>query len=701
MLKQKFFVLFSLLISLLFSAIVIVLLPDIFSKFELKVIRQGTVDKRNGIAHYEDLYSEGHSYQIMSFENTEGNAGLKIMDQQNRIVDQWNFPGRLIHRGIRLICGDYDHSGIKKIMVFTQNRDSLLLNCLEPGNSEKISKVKFITKLNVHNGQYDYEITSLLFADLNRDGQNEIIFNVMTGFALQPRKIYAYDFTRDTLICTPLTGSVLQVIDVFDINHDGFPEVFCNSKAPMNYPDPGSIPFSDHSAWLMVFDHNLRLLFEPVEHPGFTSNVYALPFNDHGRGMIVSVFESNKAGSKPKKTSLYDIKGNLLKSRIDSTYPETENYDLVTLGSDRSQLFIFNSNGYVRKLDTNLNPVNTIHIEHLKGTRPVFMNIDNDTLDELITYHPYGNRLLILRNNLEDPAGIELPLTIQALEDLSVKNISHHATCLYLQSGIHWVEIQYEKNKFHYLKYPAYLLIFLIVLSLILVLNKIQNSILKQRYEVRKRITELQLLALNNQIDPHFTFNVLTSVNSYVVQEKPDLAGRQIVLLSGLIRNYLESSDKICRTILEEMEFLNLYLGIEKSRNEDLFNFSIVISPEVNTMWKVPKMVIQIFVENSLKHGIRPKGKGGVLEISVQSSDKMMVIDIKDNGIGRKPAQARNGDSTRRGMKIVGQMFSLLNQYNREKLSYRITDLSDRDQNPCGTEVQLLIPKNLNCIFHA
>lgn len=636
----------------------------------------------------------------MSFENSEGNAGLKIMDQNNRILDQWNFPGKLIHRGSRLICGNIGHSGAKKILFFTQNRDSLLLNCLEPGNSDKISKVRFITTLNVHNGQYDYDITSLRLVDLNKDGHRELLFNVMTGFALQPRKIYAYDFAGDTLISTPLTGTVLHIMDVFDIDNDGYPEIFCNSKAPMNYPSPGAIPFSDHSAWLMVFDHNLKFLFDPVEHEGFTSNVYALPFLHNGKGVIASVFESNRAGSKPKTISLYDGNGTLLKSRIDRNRTDNDNYDLVTLGTDRSQLYLFNAEGYVQRLDSGLNPVKTFRIEHLKGTRPVCMNIDDDTLDELILYSPYGNQLLIIRHDLEDPAIIELPFQSPDYWDLSVINIGKHSTGLYFQMGTNYFEISYRQNRIYHLKYPVYLSIFLITFSFILILNKIQRGIIKQRYAVRTRITELQLVALNNQIDPHFTFNALTSVSAYVAQEKPDFAVRQIVLLSKLIRNFLESSDKICRTIYEEMDFLNLYLSFERSRNEDIFTFSIDISPEINTMWLLPKMVLQLFVENAIKHGLRPKGAGGVLQISVSSSQKMVVIIIKDNGIGRKPASDRNSDSTRRGMKIVGQMFSLLNQYNREKLNFLITDLTDQDNNPCGTEVQLQIPKNLKCIFH-
>ncbi len=160
-------------------------------------------------------------------------------------------------------------------------------------------------------------------------------------------------------------------------------------------------------------------------------------------------------------------------------------------------------------------------------------------------------------------------------------------------------------------------------------------------------------------MEPHFTFNVLNSISAVIMSEDRIQANTFLARFSVLIRNILDSSDKITRSLEKEIEFVKNYLELQKFRYKNRFDFSIEIDEEIDTTMPVPKMIIQTYAENAVKHGLFPLEKKGKLTIVITSTDDFFTICVEDNGIGRKKAAENKTKSTGKGMKIMKQYFEV------------------------------------------
>ncbi len=216
---------------------------------------------------------------------------------------------------------------------------------------------------------------------------------------------------------------------------------------------------------------------------------------------------------------------------------------------------------------------------------------------------------------------------------------------------------------------------------------------LQEKLESEKKIAELQLISIRNQIDPHFTFNAMNSIASVILKEEKEKAYGFFVKLSNLIRQVLISGDKVTRTLAEELVFVQNYLDIEKLRFGDSFQFRIHLIQPVNLEQEVPKMVIQTYAENALKHGLLNKKEGvGELIITIGEYDNRLHIEVEDNGIGRKQARKLNQTSTGRGMMILNYYYDFFDKYNEQKIYHEVSDLFTEDNEPAGTKVTVIIP---------
>jgi ligand-binding sensor domain-containing protein/two-component sensor histidine kinase len=211
-----------------------------------------------------------------------------------------------------------------------------------------------------------------------------------------------------------------------------------------------------------------------------------------------------------------------------------------------------------------------------------------------------------------------------------------------------------------------------------------------------KKMTQLQINSMKRLIDPHFTFNAINSIAAMVYKENREEAYTYFTKFSKLIRSVFDASEETTRTIKEEMAFIEDYLDIEKMRFKERFDYKIEIAPQVNYDWKIPKMIVQIYVENSIKHGLIARDSGGMIEVKLDTDANFLIIKVRDNGIGRKSGMQNktNPDSLGRGTSIMREYFNLLNKYNEQKITSETIDLKDADGHPAGTEVQVFIPLN-------
>lgn len=239
----------------------------------------------------------------------------------------------------------------------------------------------------------------------------------------------------------------------------------------------------------------------------------------------------------------------------------------------------------------------------------------------------------------------------------------------------------------------------LLVFSGILISNRRKRQ-QQQKLEAEKRMAQLQLLTLKNQIDPHFTFNAINSIASAVLKENKELAYKYFVKLSRLMRSILGSSENLICSLSDELEFVKDYLDINKFRFKDRFDYKIIVAPEVDLNLPIPKMAIQSFSENALKHGILHLDTGGLLTISIFSNNGDLKLVVEDNGIGREMAGKISETSTGKGLVILKGYFDYFNKYNQEKINWSMIDLYNEQGLANGTRVEVYIPAGFSYDEH-
>lgn len=217
---------------------------------------------------------------------------------------------------------------------------------------------------------------------------------------------------------------------------------------------------------------------------------------------------------------------------------------------------------------------------------------------------------------------------------------------------------------------------------------KIVESEKEAKIQINKKIAELELSALQTQMNPHFIFNALGALQYFMQTEKTDEADDFLTDFALLMRKILESSKSKYITLKEEYEILDLYLKLEKTRFGDLFDYDWHINEDVDLDLTIPPMILQPFIENAIIHGINNlKDRKGQLDIYLKQNEHYIEYTIKDNGVGRKQAASmRNKKHKPRGMEIVQDRIMTLNSLNDIKIKVETIDMYEKDE-PIGTTV--------------
>jgi|GEM_PF-4536188 len=219
-----------------------------------------------------------------------------------------------------------------------------------------------------------------------------------------------------------------------------------------------------------------------------------------------------------------------------------------------------------------------------------------------------------------------------------------------------------------------------------------ENRIVREKAEMNNRLVELKLESLRSQLNPHFVFNCLNSIQYYIQVNEKKLAREYLTKFSKLMRLFLESSRNEKITITDEIELLTLYLELEQLRFEDKFSFNI--QSEIDGLTKVPPMIVQPFVENSIVHGFSElEDRSGKILISFKDDSEGVNCEITDNGIGRKAAGLRNLQHRKkhksRATKIIKERIEITQQQADTEQLIKYEDVTDKDGQVLGTKVSL------------
>ncbi|HZI54546.1 MAG TPA: histidine kinase, partial [Chitinophagaceae bacterium] len=225
----------------------------------------------------------------------------------------------------------------------------------------------------------------------------------------------------------------------------------------------------------------------------------------------------------------------------------------------------------------------------------------------------------------------------------------------------------------------------------------LQSEKEKQMSELKQKGTELEMQALRAQMNPHFIFNSLNSINRFILQNNKAQASEYLTKFSKLVRMILQNSQASLITLENELESLELYLNLEAVRFNYHFDYNISVPKDLDiSVLKVPPLILQPYVENAIWHGLMHKEEKGKLDIEVLEEMDHLYFKITDNGVGREEAAALASKSATKhksmGLRITADRIAILHKSQTLTSPVTINDLADAHGNAAGTEVTIKMP---------
>jgi len=244
-------------------------------------------------------------------------------------------------------------------------------------------------------------------------------------------------------------------------------------------------------------------------------------------------------------------------------------------------------------------------------------------------------------------------------------------------------ELITRKNTFNYMLLGSMVLLLLLL-----------GFIVKALYSIKTKNKEIALQSLRREMNPHFLFNSLNSVNQFIAQNNELEANKYLTSYSNLMRNTMENSNKDFVTLGNEIENLTKYLELEHLRFKDKFDFKITVDEKLDpdTIW-VPNMIVQPHLENAIWHGLRYKEDKGLLKMNVELIGKRVIITIDDDGIGpTKSSELKTHNQKAhqsRGLTNTKERMTLLNELYKTKMAFTVTEKAAPES---GTVIEVTFP---------
>ncbi|MCG8330113.1 MAG: histidine kinase [Chitinophagales bacterium] len=248
-----------------------------------------------------------------------------------------------------------------------------------------------------------------------------------------------------------------------------------------------------------------------------------------------------------------------------------------------------------------------------------------------------------------------------------------------------------------------YLLVVLAIALIVLSIYLWRVRVIKKQAEwetmINKQFAELELQALQAQMNPHFVFNSLGAIQYFIQSNRKELADDYLARFGHLMRLFLESSKNKFINLSDEIKLINLYIQLEQIRFKNSFDYQLKIDEDIHThSTLVPSMLLQPFVENAINHGLFHKEEKGLLSIMFhQNEDDSLSCIIEDNGIGRERAGEIKSQSKKnyksRATQITEERLDALRKFENYNIGFEIEDLYDEQQEARGTRVTIHIPE--------
>ncbi|WP_372652983.1 sensor histidine kinase [Draconibacterium sp.] len=663
------------------------LLPD-FTAYSVKLVAKERVPA-NCVITYHDLDFDGKSEKIEFIKDFMGTPAI-LVESGGKLLYQKNFKGEFV-KGSFFCVDDCNADERCEILCLTTQNDSVFLHIVEGITGDFKTKELFVTTFQKHAGNPDYGIYFPAMEDLDNDGYKEVILPFMCGFTAATRKVCIYDIFHKKLKTSPLSGTAIgRNMYYADIDNDGKKELMGSSDAYDNCDE--EYPFSDHFAWLMVLNSEARFLFDPIKIGSYSTTVGTCPLFDENGQAALAVFSKHIGNSGDTSfLGLYNAKGEVLRKKMIPYQQNLRNATLyVNYPADYPQeLIIYREDGLLETYNQNLELINAEQSVSHNGKLGE-LDVDGDGAKEYILKDRSNLNYWITRDDFSAPA--KLPGLSKFLTGNSYLSVVEpDKNTFSIQNEGDYYTFSYHKNRLYRWRLLTNILLFSSVYGAVYGIGFLFQFFIKRRYETEKKIAQMQLVAIENQLNPHFNLNVLNSIGALYETHEKEKAQYYFGKYNKLLRQSLFQSGQLTVSLTEELEFTKNYLELEKLRMNEGFEYKIVNAdhlPEID----IPKMLIHTFVENAIKHGLKHlKGKGLLLIEFMQQANNLKII-ISDNGIGREKAKQYSLMSTGKGMEIVNKSLDLFFNTQDIRIEYKINDLYTEAGEAAGTRVEIKVP---------
>ncbi len=337
-------------------------------------------------------------------------------------------------------------------------------------------------------------------------------------------------------------------------------------------------------------------------------------------------------------------------------------------------------------------------------SKPLIQNIyyhlftlyqDNNTYKEALDYH-------ILYSQVKDSLyTTEIHKQIAELQTkYETEKKENEINNLTKEKEIRGLKISQQESKITQQRIQTYSLIFLLFLlgfSAYLFFTRYKLRQKNFQNELEKNNLKIEQKLLRTQMNPHFIFNSLNSIQSFISENEAFLAESYLSKFARLMRSILDNSRMEFIPIEDDISTLRLYMELEKLRFNNKFDFNIIVDPKIVTDFTlIPPMLIQPFVENAILHGIMYKETKGSIEVIFRQMEHTISCMVKDDGVGREIAmEKKKKNSSKRkshGLQVTKERLELLNEKRKTNISIKIIDLKDDTGIAMGTQAEVIIP---------
>lgn len=659
-------------------------MPDFFPKYAAQLVERETISQDCRI-YYHDLDGDERSEKIVTNKNYRNRASFKVYDPDGALIDQWNFDGKYPSTNHILWFSDANKNGFSEVSFITTRRDSIFLNNLEPLHARKSKTVEvLVDTLSSHKDKTLYVCNEMIVDD--EAESIRLYFSLHSGFSAYPRNLYRIDLKTHEVEKSHYLANKDMAEQLVDLDGDGSHEIILSGHSSGNQSLFSPFGLSDSEYWIKVLNSDFTFHFPPVKLDSKFSSTKMRALKKDGSFQILCLINSKRTEELACQLQWLSSRGEELMHRV---LPAGK-YEMFPNPEKETITLIDKSEGTVKVLDYDFGIAKEISLE-TKGSMVFKQDLDDDDKEEWIVASR-DNRVSFYRHNFENEVKLKLPGKETGRIYCGVVSDVQTQPLIYFQRGGHFYLYAYSENEKYYLQYAAMPGIFILSWLLVLVIARGQRYQQKKKQEIEQQISELQIKALTNKVEPHFLFNAMNTISSMVLSEEKEEADQFISRYSKFMRQTLKSSDRIAYPLKNEIRYVENYILLQKARFTDSFEYEFDIGKNVNLEKIVPKHVLYCYIENAFKHGLSGR-KNGFLKIEIRSVSNTLILTIENTADTKREnfssAKIRE-QSTGSGLKIMERVYELYAKIYKGTITHSMIPLeSTKDRSGLRVEIEI------------